>query len=141
MTSIRDNSMRVNYLGFRVTHSTALVYIFSTAFAGIAGSMSALFQNLVSPYGYVDVAHSFLPILATIIGGASSFMGQILGAAIFSILEEVTTMFTQRVELVNGIVLLLVIMYFPSGFIGLLRLIKTKFFKGKDLTDTLEGAS
>ena len=131
MISIRDNDMRVDYMGFRVTHSKALVYTFSAAFAGIAGAMSALFQNMISPYGTVDVAHSFQPILATIVGGASSFFGPIIGAGIFAILEEVTTRFTERVELVHGIVLVLVIMYFPSGFIGLLKLIKKKLFTKK----------
>ena len=62
-------------------------------------------------------------------GGASSFFGPIAGAGIFAILEELTTRFTQRVELVHGIVLILVIMYFPSGFIGLVRLIRERLSK------------
>jgi branched-chain amino acid transport system permease protein len=64
------------------------------------------------------------------VGGASSFFGPIAGAGIFAVLEELTTRFTDRVELVNGIVLILVIMYFPSGFMGLVRLIREKLFSG-----------
>ena len=87
--------------------------------------MSALFQNMISA-SEVEITHSFQPILATIVGGASSFFGPICGAGIFAILEELTTRFTERVELVNGIVLIVVIMYFPSGFIGLVRWIREK---------------
>lgn len=127
MMGIRDNDMRMAFLGFKVVQTKAIAYIISAAFAGVAGSVSALFQNMISA-SEVEVTHSFQPILATIVGGASSFFGPICGAGIFAILEELTTRFTERVELVNGIVLVVVIMYFPSGFIGLLRLIKEKLF-------------
>jgi branched-chain amino acid transport system permease protein len=130
MVGIRDNDMRVDYMGFRVVHTKAVVYTFSAAFAGIAGSMSALFQGMVAAEGTVDIAHAFQPILATIVGGASSFFGPIAGAGIFAILEELTTRFTERVELVNGIVLIVVIMYFPSGFVGLMRMIRGRLFNG-----------
>ncbi|OPX37840.1 MAG: hypothetical protein B1H11_05330 [Desulfobacteraceae bacterium 4484_190.1] len=126
IVGIRDNDMRVDYMGFRVVPTKAVVYIFSAAFAGLAGSMSALFQNMIAAEGSVDIAHAFQPILATIVGGASSFFGPIAGAGIFAILEELTSRFTERVELVNGIVLIVVIMYFPSGFIGLVRFIRKK---------------
>jgi branched-chain amino acid transport system permease protein len=116
--------------GFRVVYTKAVVYIFSAAFAGAAGAMSALFQGMIAAEGSVDIAHAFQPILATIVGGASSFFGPIAGAGIFAVLEELTTRFTDRVELVNGIVLILVIMYFPSGFMGLVRLIREKLFSG-----------
>jgi branched-chain amino acid transport system permease protein len=130
MVGVRDNDMRVDYMGFRVVYTKAVVYIFSAAFAGAAGAMSALFQGMIAAEGSVDIAHAFQPILATIVGGASSFFGPIAGAGIFAVLEELTTRFTDRVELVNGIVLILVIMYFPSGFMGLVRLIREKLFSG-----------
>jgi len=141
MVGIRDNDMRVDYMGFRVVPTKAVVYIFSAAFAGVAGAMSALFQNMIAAEGSVDIAHAFQPILATIVGGASSFFGPIAGAGIFAILEELTTRFTQRVELVNGIVLILVIMYFPSGFIGLVRLIRERLSKRWTAKKVLEEPS
>jgi len=128
MVGIRDNDMRVDYLGFRLVRTKAVAYILSAGFAGVAGSMSALFQGMISA-SEADIAHSFKAILATIVGGSSSFFGPIAGAGIFAILEELTTRFTQRVELVNGIVLILVIMYFPAGFIGLVRRIREKLLR------------
>ena len=138
MVGIRDNDMRVNYMGFRVVPSKAVAYLFSAAFAGVAGSMSALFQRMIAPDGSVNVAHSFQPIMATIVGGASSFFGPIAGAGVFAILEEVTTRFTERVELVNGIVFIVVIMYFPSGFIGLMRLIRQRWFSRRTAKKVVE---
>ncbi|MBW2647479.1 MAG: branched-chain amino acid ABC transporter permease [Deltaproteobacteria bacterium] len=125
MVGVRDNDIRVNFLGFRVVPTKAIVYIIAAAFAGVAGGMSALFQNMVSAAD-AEVVHSFKPILATIVGGASSFFGPIIGAGIFALLEELTSRFTEQVELVQGIVLVVVILYFPKGFIGLVQVIREK---------------
>ena len=131
IVGIRDNDMRVSYLGFKVTQSKAVVYVVAAAFAGVAGAVSAMFQGMVAAEGSVDIAHAFQPILATIVGGAGSFFGPIAGAAIFSALEEITTRFTERVELVNGVVMILVIIYFPMGFMGLIAKAKEKLFRNK----------
>jgi branched-chain amino acid transport system permease protein len=72
--------------------------------------------------------NSFAPILITMVGGVASFFGPICGSAIFGILDELTTRYTERVELVYGVILIVVIMYFPMGFMGLLRFIKGKWF-------------
>lgn len=135
---IRDNDMRVSYLGFKVTQSKAVVYIVAAAFAGVAGAVSAMFQGMIAAEGSVDIAHAFQPILATIVGGASSFFGPIAGAAIFSALEEITSRFTEQVELVNGLVMILVIIYFPMGFMGLIAKAKKKLLKKKPTQKAME---
>jgi hypothetical protein len=43
------------------------------------------------------------------------------------ILEEVTTRYTDRVELVAGLILVLVIMFAPMGFVGGVRILKQKW--------------
>lgn len=128
MVSVRDNANRVDYMGFKVPHTKAVIYAFSGGFAGVAGSIYALFQNLISADGALHIMNSFAPILITMIGGVASFFGPICGAAIFGILDELTTRYTERVELVYGVILIVVIMYFPMGFMGLLKFIKGKWF-------------
>jgi branched-chain amino acid transport system permease protein len=124
MVAVRDNPNRVAYLGFRVPHTKAVVYVLSGAFAGVAGSVYALFQDLVSADGALHVANSFAPVMMTLIGGVGSFFGPIFGAAIFGLISEFTSRYTERVELVVGLILIVVIMYFPVGFIGVLHLVK-----------------
>ena len=58
---------------------------------------------------------SFAPITAAMIGGIGSFFGPIWGTAVFQIIEEVTIRFTDRVELVMGIIVIVVVMYAPRG--------------------------
>ena len=124
---IRENAKRVDYLGFRVPHSKAVIYVVSAAFAGVAGSIYGLFHNLVSADGSLGALVSFAPIINIMIGGIGSFLGPVLGTAIFQIIEELVSRFTDKVELVIGLALVLVIMYAPMGVLGTARALKQKW--------------
>jgi branched-chain amino acid transport system permease protein len=129
MVSVRDNDMRVDYMGFKVPQTKALIYVFAGGFAGVAGSIYALFQNLISADGALHIFTSFAPVMMTMVGGIGSFFGPICGSAIFGIIEELTMRYTERVELVMGLILILIIMFAPMGFMGFLSIIKEKWFR------------
>ena len=129
MVGIRDNANRVNYLGFKVTQTKAVIYTLAGAFAGVAGSVYALFQNLIAADDAYHVWVSFAPIMMTMVGGISSFFGPIAGAAIFGIIEELTSRYTERVELVMGLILISIIMFAPLGFVGFLNFLKQKLIR------------
>jgi branched-chain amino acid transport system permease protein len=129
MVAIRDNAQRVDYLGFKVPQSKAVIYTVSACFAGVAGSIYALFQNLIAADDAFHVMVSFAPIIITMIGGIGSFFGPIAGSAILGIIEELTSRYTERVELVMGLILILVILFAPLGFMGFVNFIKQKFAK------------
>jgi branched-chain amino acid transport system permease protein len=125
IVGVRDNPRRVAYLGFRVPNTKAVVYLLSAGFAGVAGSVYALFQNLISADA-LHVANSFVPVSMTMIGGIGSFFGPILGAAIFGFISELTSRYTERVDLVVGLILILVIMYAPLGFMGFVDVVRAR---------------
>ena len=141
MVSVRDNANRVDYMGFKVPQTKAVIYAFSGGFAGVAGSIYAIFQDLISADGALHIMNSFAPILITMVGGVGSFFGPICGSAIFGIIDELTTRYTERVELVMGLILILVIMYFPMGFMGLSGFIREKWFSKRSHKATMEEAS
>ena len=123
---VRDNANRIDYLGFKVPQTKAVVYVVAGAFAGVAGSIYALFQNLISS-GALDIFTSFTPVTMTMIGGIGSFLGPVLGAAVIQVIEELTTRFTEQVELVVGLILILVILFVPMGFMGLGKSLRQKW--------------
>jgi branched-chain amino acid transport system permease protein len=129
MIAIRDNADRVDYLGFKVPQSKAIIYTVSGCFAGVAGSIYALFQNLIAADDGFHVMVSFAPIIITMVGGIGSFFGPIMGAGIFGIIEELTSRYTERVELVMGLILILVILFVPLGFMGFINFLKQRFVK------------
>jgi len=140
LVGIRDNADRIDYMGFRLPHTRAVNLIVSGAFAGIAGGLYALFQNMVSTVGILDVFTSFYPIMMACIGGTGSFFGPIVGSAVLHILEDVTFRFTERVDLVNGLVFICVVLYAPKGIAGALSDAKSKWFPRADGKTAVEAA-
>ena len=126
MVGIRDNPKRIDYLGFKVPQSKGLVYIVGGAFAGVAGAIFALFQSLIS-VDALGVLNSFTPVLMTMVGGIGTFVGPIIGAAFFQVVEETARHFTDRIELVMGVMLVIVVLFAPLGFMGVYRTLKAKW--------------
>lgn len=117
------NAKRMDYLGIRVGYIRTIAYMIAALFAGVAGSIYAMFQNLVSPGDYL---RSFEAIFTIIIGGIGSFFGPIIGTAALTILTQVTVRYTERVDLVAGIVLIIVVIFAPFGIAGLFNQAKVK---------------
>jgi branched-chain amino acid transport system permease protein len=132
VVGIRDNAMRIDYLGFKLPHTKAVNLIVCGTFAGIAGAVHALLMKLVSTVGVLDINASFVPILMAYIGGVGSFFGPIIGSGVLHLLEDLVIRFTERIGLVNGAIFILVVLYAPMGLVGLFREAKAKWFhKGK----------
>jgi branched-chain amino acid transport system permease protein len=136
--AVRENAKRVDYLGFKVPQTKAVIYLVSAAFAGVAGSIYGLFHNLVSADGALGAAVSFAPIINVMIGGIGSFMGPILGTAIFQVIEELASRYTDRVELVMGLIFVIVIMYAPMGVLGVARVMRDKWFANRAARHALQ---
>jgi branched-chain amino acid transport system permease protein len=136
MAGIRDNPLRVNYLGFNIPFAKTIMFLISGCFAGVAGSVYALFQNLVSPDSVFHTMHSFTAIMMVFVGGIGTFAGPIIGSAVLTTLEELATRYTQQILLINGLLLITVVIFFRSGFIGLFNLIRIKCFsKSEEMLD------
>lgn len=125
--AIRENAKRTAYLGYNVPLSKAVVYVIAAAFAGVAGSVYGLFHNLVSADGALGTVVSFAPIINIMIGGIGSFFGPVLGTAVFQIIEELVSRYTDKVELVLGLTFVLVILYAPGGILGIARALRQRW--------------
>ena len=128
VVGIRDNAMRIDYLGFKLPQIKAVNLIVCGTFAGIAGAVHALLMKLVSTVGVLDIHTSFTPILMAYIGGVGSFFGPIIGSGVLHLLEDLVIRFTERIGLVNGAIFILVVLYAPMGLVGLFREAKAKWF-------------
>ncbi len=129
IVGVRDNALRMDYLGFNLNQTKAINLIISGTFAGIAGSLNALLLKLVSTVGILDIGTSFLPIMMAYIGGVGSFVGPIFGSAVIHFLETMAIRFTERIGLINGAIFILVVLFAPQGLVGLFNTAKAKWFQ------------
>jgi branched-chain amino acid transport system permease protein len=129
IVGIRDNALRMDYLGFNLPQTKAINLTVCGAFAGIAGAVHALLMKLVSTVGVLDIGTSFKPLMMAYIGGIGSFFGPIIGSSVLHILEDAVIRFTPRIGLVNGTIFVLVVLFAPQGLIGLFNTVKAKWFQ------------
>lgn len=141
IVGIRDNADRIDYMGFKLTHAKGLNVIVAGTFAGIAGGMYALLQNLVSTLGVLDLTNCFMPLMMAYIGGIGHFLGPVLGSGILHILEDMAIRFTERIGLINGVIFILVVLFAPTGIIGIYQTVKDKWFTKSAYQVSTEEAS
>jgi ABC-type branched-subunit amino acid transport system permease subunit len=73
-----------------------------------------------------------MPVLMAIFGGMGQFYGPILGAVAFSYLREILiTRFPYYYMLLIGIILLVAILYLPSGLAGLIEKWRRRALRGQ----------
>jgi branched-chain amino acid transport system permease protein len=119
------------HTGVNVTMVKVITFAISAFFMGATGSIMATKWTYIDPYIAFNPLFSFLPVLMAIFGGMGRFYGPIIGAAIFTYLEEVLlTKFPYYYMLIFGIILVVAILYLPDGLVGLVE----KWRKG-DLTE------
>ncbi len=129
--AIKVNEERAGFLGYNVNFSKLLSFTISAFFAGIAGSLFALFQDFVAT-SCIDMAMSTQVLFMAFLGGTGSFFGPILGAAIYVYFTDWVSSLTDRWEFILGVLFIILVLYFHRGFIGLIpKRIKAFFIMEK----------
>jgi branched-chain amino acid transport system permease protein len=117
---IRENEVRMRAIGYPTRRYRLLAFSISGAVAGLAGGLSAIFHNFVSP----DTMHwamSAEVLVMVILGGAGTLIGPIIGAAVFASLKHFISSTTQHWNLIVGVVFIACVLFFPHGIYGTLR--------------------
>jgi branched-chain amino acid transport system permease protein len=125
LRALRANALRVQYLGIDVRAHRLAAFVVSGAFAGLAGAIFALSNGNVFP-GWLDWTASATPIVMAVLGGTASFLGPVLGAAVYVVLEVLISGRTEYWPLVMGIIIVILVLLMPRGITGLWRSVTIK---------------
>jgi branched-chain amino acid transport system permease protein len=130
LQSIGENEEAAAHIGINVTLVKVLFFALSAFFIGLAGATIATRWTYIDPIIAFDADISFLPVLMAIFGGMTRSYGPIIGAVIFSYLQEILiTKFAELYMLIFGIILVISILYLPNGIIGLVQKLWQKLEK------------
>jgi branched-chain amino acid transport system permease protein len=122
LQSIGESEEAAAHTGVNVTLVKALTFAVSAFFMGAAGATMSLRWTYIDPTTAFNIQYSFMPVLMAIFGGAGQIYGPIIGATIFSILEEVlTTKFPYYYMLLFGLTMIAVIRFMPHGVEGVIE--------------------
>lgn len=84
--AIRDSDVAASVVGINLTYYKTLSFAISAFFAGIAGSLWALYLQFVTP-GTFSFMMSVLFLATIVLGGLGSVTGSILGAILMTLLS------------------------------------------------------
>ncbi|HVA23725.1 MAG TPA: branched-chain amino acid ABC transporter permease [Chloroflexota bacterium] len=114
LQGIRESQSRMSALGYNVWLHQYLAFLLSSVFAGVAGSLLAYQNGIVSPT-QLFVSNSAEALLMVILGGAGTMVGPFIGSIVIVLLEYLVSQHTERWVTVLGIIYILVVMGAPRG--------------------------
>ncbi|SEI20197.1 branched-chain amino acid ABC transporter permease [Tardiphaga sp. OK245] len=118
LRGIRENPVRMEAIGFAPYRYQLTAYVIAGMIAGVSGFLLANQTEFVSP-AYTAWQRSGDLIFVLVLGGLGSLHGAIIGAAVFSLLADILSHYTENWALIFGPILILVVLYARGGITGL----------------------
>jgi branched-chain amino acid transport system permease protein len=112
--AVRDNPRRAEASGIPVYAIRCITLAGAGAIAGLAGSLSAYLVGSVAPSA-VDWTASGTVLVMAVIGGPATILGPALGAAAYTLLEQVLSQVLPDYRLVLGAVFIVIVLVAPQG--------------------------
>jgi len=120
LQGIRENEDRMLALGYNTFRYKLAAFTIAGAFAGLAGVLNAHFFTQATP-DTLFWATSGEAMIAIIIGGPGTLAGALIGSTIVELFPLLISSYTERWQLLQGIVFILFVMFVPNGIWGYLK--------------------
>lgn len=120
LNATRDNPERVEFIGYSTQYVRYLAFIISGFFAGIGGGLAAINFEIINAADSLSIAQSGGFLLFTFLGGASFFVGPIIGGVLLVLASVLLSDLTKAWLLYIGLFFLLMVMYVPGGVASLI---------------------
>jgi len=112
--AIKEDETAAGLMGIDVGSYKMLAFVLGAAIAGLAGTLNAHLTFFIGPneYGFdrgVDI------LTMAILGGVNGLTGPVLGGVILTVLPESLRAFGDFRLVVNGLILVLIVLFLPKG--------------------------
>jgi branched-chain amino acid transport system permease protein len=116
-----QNAVEAAALGFNVAKHKLAAFCISALFSGLAGAMLVFYLSTVSVGTVVDIAIGVQFIIAAVLGGRRTIIGAAIGSIFLIVAGEILRPLGELSTFVVSAIALVVILFFPGGFLGALR--------------------
>jgi branched-chain amino acid transport system permease protein len=120
LRTLREDPDRAAFIGVNVNRYRLVAFVISAFFSGIAGVLYMSLEASLAP-DILFWSSSGEVILMGLVGGMHVFLGPAVGATIMVLLNSLLTSYTQHWGMFLGITLILIVLFFPEGVLGVLR--------------------
>ncbi|HEY4844612.1 MAG TPA: branched-chain amino acid ABC transporter permease [Candidatus Dormibacteraeota bacterium] len=116
-SAIREDELAASSNGINVPLYKMIAFIISAVLAGYAGALETHINFFVDPTEY-GIGRTIQILTFAVVGGTTNVFGPIVGAVFLTALPEIVRQFAAYRDVVNGIILILVIIFRPQGIVG-----------------------
>ena len=113
-----QDPVQAGALGFNIVKHKLAAFIVSAFFSGLAGALMVFYMGTASVGTVVDLAVGVQVIVAAVLGGRRTVLGGALGAIFLIVAGEFLRPTGELATFIVSSVALLVILFFPNGFLG-----------------------
>lgn len=122
LVAIRENEEAAAILGVDPTRYKVIAWAISGTMAGAAGAVFAGANGFVDGPTAFGIDDNIFPIVMTLLGGAGTVAGPLIGALILTAINETLwSRFPQVHTLFFGAVIVVVVMFLPRGLLWLIN--------------------
>jgi len=131
LQSIGEAEAAAAHIGINVNALKVITFAVTAFFMGLAGAIVVTQWTYVESRAAFNMFYSFMPVLMAIFGGIQQIQGQVLGAIVLTLLTEALLIkFPYYYMLLFGTLIVGVILFSPSGLIGVVTLVKKRLKEG-----------
>lgn len=113
-----QDPVQAGALGFNIVKHKLAAFVVSAFFSGLSGALLVFYMGTASVGTVVDIAIGVQVIVAAVLGGRRTVIGAALGAIFLIVAGEFLRPAGQISTFIVSAVALLVILFFPNGFLG-----------------------
>ncbi len=131
LLAMREDEDLSKAIGIDPIRYKLFAFFLSSLFAGAAGSLYAHYVGFLSATSF-NFLESFFILMAVIMGGKDSIAGLIVGAVFINLLPEMlsfpasATLISALSIAILAVVLVVVIMFFPRGLVGVADFVRSR---------------
>jgi branched-chain amino acid transport system permease protein len=120
LIAIRENEERARLLGYDSFRYRLLSLVVSGGLAAAAGASYALLFSYAGS-SFASFLYSIYPLLWTLLGGAGTLLGPLLGTGVMFYLVDFASELTSAYLMLVGAALVALVLWFPRGILGTVR--------------------
>ena len=113
----RDSPLRAEAIGIDVKRVQWFAFAIAGTVCGVAGGLFAFAKGSISPET-ISIGHSIDGLVMVLLGGIQTLAGPIVGATVFSVLQDTVMRQTEYWHALLGGIILVLVLAFPMGLVG-----------------------
>jgi branched-chain amino acid transport system permease protein len=121
---IRENEPRMLAIGYPTRAYKLLAFVIAGAIAGLAGGLYVIYNGFISSDAVYWTASGDILIM-TMLGGAGTLIGPSIGAAVFLLMKNVVSSYSEHWLSIIGVAFICCVLFFPGGIWGAVQKLRS----------------